>query len=152
MKIFFSFSLAFGLTLALAVSSAHAANEAQTSELEALSVVPLQYAIPGHLSSSERSWFKTFQEGNLVSDGWQKISADILTRTPEKDRPAQKAALASLGMKIGLDWCRSNSERKVTTSMLREWGDILKKTADKNPHQLRQVIARIDQEVDNVLH
>lgn len=150
MKIFFYFSFICCLILALPFSSADAANEVQASGLEALSGV--QYTIPAHLSSSERSWFKTFQEGNLVSDGWQKISADILARTPEKDRPAQKAALASLGMKIGLDWCRSNSERKVTTSMLREWGDILKKTAHKSPHRLRQVIAMIDQEVDEVLH
>lgn len=110
-----------------------------------------QYAIPAKLSTEERRWFKVFQEGNFLSDGWQEISAEILAKTPAEQRPAQKAALDNLGTKIGMEWCRPNATRKVDSSMLQEWGDILRKTARKNPQQLAKAIAYIDQEVDAVL-
>jgi hypothetical protein len=50
-----------------------------------------------------------------------------------------------------MEWCRPNAVRKVNSSMLQEWGDILKKTARKNPQQLASAIAYIDQELDAVL-
>jgi hypothetical protein len=50
-----------------------------------------------------------------------------------------------------MEWCRPNATRKVDSSMLQDWGDILRKTARKNPQQLAKAIAYIDQEVDAVL-
>lgn len=110
-----------------------------------------RYEIPSQLNAEERRWFKVFQEGNFLSDGWQDIAAEILTKTPPEQRQEQKKALDHLGYKIGLEWCRPNAVRKVDSSMLQEWGDILRKTARNNPKQLAKAIAYIDQEVDAVL-
>lgn len=110
-----------------------------------------QYEIPENLTPEERNWFKTFQEGNFLSEGWQNISAEIMAKTPPAQQPAQKIALANLGRKIGMEWCRANAVRKVNSSMLKEWGDILRNTARTNPQQLASAIAFIDQKVDAVL-
>jgi hypothetical protein len=109
------------------------------------------YSIPEHLSNEEKRWFKTFHEGNFLSEGWQEITAYLLARTPEEQRQAQKAALDSLGKKIALEWCRANDVRKVDSSMLQDWGDQLKAAADENPVELPRTIAFIDQEVEAVL-
>jgi len=110
-----------------------------------------QYEIPAQLTPEERSWFITFQEGNFLSEGWQSISAEIMSKTPPERQPAQKIALENLGKKIGMEWCRPNAVRRVNSSMLKEWGDILRTTARKNPRELASAIAFIDQEVDSVL-
>jgi hypothetical protein len=103
------------------------------------------------LNADEKYWFKVFQEGNILAIGWQEISAEIMAKTPPEQRPEQKIALDTLGRKIGMEWSRPNSVRKVSSSMLQEWGSILRKTAKKNPQQLAQAIVFIDQEVDGVL-
>lgn len=126
-----------------------AAGEAQASTLSR--GAGYHYEIPANLSPEEKTWFKVFQEGNFLSIGWQEISAEIMAKTPPEQRSTQKAALENLGNKIGMEWCRPNRVRKVDSSMLVEWGDILRKTARKNPQQLAKAIAYIDQEVDAVL-
>lgn len=110
-----------------------------------------RYEIPAHLTTEEKSWFVTFQEGNFLSEGWQSISAEIMSKTPPEQQPSQKVALENLGRKIGMEWCRPNAVRRVNSSMLKEWGDILRKTARTNPHHLASAIAFIDREVDSVL-
>ncbi|MGD9948360.1 MAG: hypothetical protein AB7U29_07755 [Desulfobulbus sp.] len=109
------------------------------------------YEIPAQLTAEEKSWFKTFQEGNILSEGWQSIAAEIMAKTPPEQQPVQKIALDNLGKKIGMEWCRPNAVRRVNSSMLKEWGDILRKTARTNPRQLASAIAYIDQKVDSVL-
>ena len=110
-----------------------------------------RYDIPAQLTAEERGWFITFQEGNFLSEGWQAISAEIMSKTPPEQQPSQKTALENLGKKIGMEWCRPNGVRRVNSSMLKEWGDILRKTARTNPRQLASAIAYIDQEVDSAL-
>jgi hypothetical protein len=103
------------------------------------------------LTHEERVWLKRFQDGYLMVDGWKEISDAILSQTPSELREEQKERLDSLGWKIGLEWCRDNSIRKVDTDMLKEWGALLKNTAKKDPHKIGDVLASIDQEVDAIL-
>lgn len=110
------------------------------------------YEIPAHLTPEERNWFRVFQEGNFLSEGWQAISAEIMAKTPPEQQPSQKIALENLGRKIGMEWCRPNTVRRVNSSMLKEWGDILRKTARTNPGKLASAIAFIDREVDSALY
>ena len=109
------------------------------------------YVVPAHLSDEEKRWFKTFHEGNFLSEGWQEITAYLLARTPAEQQARQKNALDNLGRKIALEWCRDNDVRKVDSTMLQEWGGLLKKTANTNPADLPKTIAYIDEEVDAVL-
>jgi hypothetical protein len=110
------------------------------------------YEIPESLNAEEQKWFRVFQEGNFLSQGWQSIAAEILAKTSPELRPVRKMALDSLGKKIGMEWCRANAVRKVDSSMLSAWGDILRTTARKEPQKLSQAIALIDQKVDAVLY
>lgn len=142
----------YAMTVVLAVQFYAApcyANEAQASLTSGR--LQYQYTIPENLSAEEKGWFKVFQEGNMLIDGWQKISATILAKTPSEQREEQRIALDNLGKKIGMEWCRPNGVRKVNSSMLQDWGSVLKKTAKHEPLKLAQAIAYIDQEVDAVL-
>lgn len=109
------------------------------------------YTIPEHLGTKEKEWYRVFQEGNFLADGWLKISADILAKTPADKHPAQRLALENLGRKIGLEWCRNNDVRKVDTAMIQDWGGLLRRTAKTHPERLGEAIASIDEEVDSVL-
>jgi len=142
--------LGIALFLSVQVYSAPLlANEAQAALTGRTSVY--RYEIPETLTPEEKAWFKTFQEGNILAMGWQEITAEILARTSMDKRQEQRIALESLGRKIGMEWCRQNRVRKVNTSMLQEWGGVLRKTAKKNPQQLAQAITYINQELDAVL-
>ena len=142
----------WGIALFLSVQACSGmalANEAQAALTGRTTAY--RYEIPESLTPEERSWFKTFQEGNILSMGWQEISAEILTRTAPDQRQERRIALDNLGRKIGMEWCRQNRVRKVNSSMLQEWGGVLRKTAKKNPQQLAQAITYINQELDAVL-
>ncbi|WP_310598698.1 hypothetical protein [Desulfobulbus sp.] len=144
------------LTLSVAVFSGNIPPVTAGDALASVATGPAaghtySYEIPSSLNSEERKWFQIFQEGNLLSEGWQDISAEILAKTPPEQRPAQKVALDNLGKKIGMEWCRPNAVRRVDSSMLVAWGDILRTTARKNPQQLAMAIAYIDQKVDAAL-
>jgi len=104
------------------------------------------------LSPEEREWFRTFQEGTFLIDGWQTITEELLASTPENLREHQKKRLDQLGLKIGLEWSKDNDIRRVDTRMLQQWGKALKKTAKKNPEQLSEVIVSIDQEISHILN
>lgn len=138
--------LFWGQIFLVQVGGAAAAAPAASSESGSY-----QYEVPAHLTSEEKKWFRVFQDGNFLSIGWQEISAEIMAKTPPEQQPSQKRALENLGRKIGLEWCRPNAVRRVNSSMLSEWGDILRKTARTNPRQLASAIAFIDREVDAVL-
>ena len=62
--------------------------------------IKVSYHIPAHLSSEEKKWYRTFQEGNMLADGWVDISKDILSRTPAAEQPEQQKNLFQLGDKI----------------------------------------------------
>ena len=141
--------IAYIVVFSLQVTPA-AAREAQASVTKQAAAPG--YEIPDSLNPEERKWFKTFQEGNILAQGWQSISAEILARTSPEQRLARKAALDNLGRRIGMEWCRPNAVRKVDSSMLRAWGDILRTTARKNPQQLARAIALIEQKLDAALY
>lgn len=126
------------------------AQEAQAALIKN-NVDELIYTVPTDLNEDEKYWFVKFQEGNLFADGWQEITKSILAKTPVKERNKQKALLARLGEKIGLEWCKDNDSRKIDTSMLQSWGKQLKNTAKKDPDRLGMLIASIDREVDTIL-
>ena len=103
------------------------------------------------MSLDEIEWFATFIDGTFFADGWQEISDNILVKFDAEEREHKSIALDKLGFKIGREWCRDNDDRKISTSMLRKWGHILKSTARDEPHLLAEVLEDIDTEVDSLL-
>ncbi len=134
-----------------------------------LIVTPLQAAVGGsnqtsvkeqvgssfsgtQLSAEEQEWFEVFQEGTFFARGWREITDDILAETPPELQEKQRIALAKLGRKIGYEWSKDNTVRKIDTNMLQKWGKLLQNTAGENPQQLKEVIAEIDQKVGLLLN
>ncbi len=103
------------------------------------------------LDEKEREWFATFQEGTLFFDGWQEISDDVVTNVPEIKKIKAQTTMIILGIKIGCEWSKDNSIRKISNSMLIDWGDELRQAAKKLPESLPLVINAIESEVDKLL-
>ncbi|MGI6657446.1 MAG: hypothetical protein ACOX5Z_11645 [Desulfobulbus sp.] len=103
------------------------------------------------LDAESRKWVRVFYEGNLITKGWKEITADIMDKTPAGQRADQDAALRELGRKISLEWSKPNSVRRINTSMLVTWGNLLEKTAKNNPDRLPMVVSSINREVDSLL-
>ena len=109
-----------------------------------------RYDLSG-LTADEKEWFLTFIEGTFYADGWEEISDDILVKLSPEEREAMKANLNQLGNKIGREWCKENGSRKIDTSMLKQWGKVLKSTAHEEPHLLAEVLENIDGEVSSLI-
>ena len=103
------------------------------------------------LSPEEKKWFVTFVEGTFFADGWQEIANSILARVPSEERRHKQRELKKLGFKIGREWCKKNSVRKIDTDLLKKWGRLLKSAVKENPNLLSEVIEHIDGEVDSLL-
>ncbi len=104
------------------------------------------------LSAEEQKWFTRFQQGTVLVQGWQQITEDILAKTPADYREEQRKSLEILGYRIGYEWSKNNEVRKINNAMLRKWGRLLKKTARKDPYQIKEVIDEIDQTVASLLN
>ena len=113
--------------------------------------IKVSYHIPAHLSSEEKKWYRTFQEGNMLADGWVDISKDILSRTPAAEQPEQQKNLFQLGDKIGREWAKRNDSRRINTDMLKKWGKELKDAAKKDPEALNLALTSINSQVDSII-
>ena len=73
-----------------------------------------------------RGWVQTFYRGNLMSEGWTKFGH--VTASSVKSAEARQAITAQindLGRIIGLEWAKDSSVRKITTTELRRWNDVM---------------------------
>ncbi len=142
-------SVLAGLSIAtMAFFSPLASSPAQASNTPGIEV---GYSIPHNISAEERKWYKTFQEGNMLADGWVDITKDILAKLPAEEQPSHQKSLLQLGDKIGREWAKKNGKRKIDTDMLKKWGKQLKDASQKNPEALTLAIASIDRQVDGIL-
>ncbi|WP_457574732.1 hypothetical protein [Desulfolithobacter sp.] len=140
-----------GLFSAFLANSCHAVDEAAASIHS--SPVSMEHPDrPQELSERERAWLETFYKGNMLADGWERITEEILSKTPREMQEEQKKVLEVLGEKIGREWCRDNEVRRIDTRMLRLWGERLKQAAEEDPRKLVEVIRKIDQKVDEILN
>lgn len=104
------------------------------------------------LSPGEKKWYCRFQEGVPFFDGWEKITQAVVEKFPEHERKQRLEAMHKLGLKIGYEWSRDNRVRKVNTDMLRAWGRDLRKAGAESHVQLAEVLYKIDNEMDSLLH
>ncbi|MDD3619251.1 MAG: hypothetical protein RBR09_08635 [Desulfobulbaceae bacterium] len=137
----------FILCIAAPTGGAHAGVAEASTGRENIS---RQYDASG-LTAEELKWFRTFLKGNFFTDGWERIADNLLQQLSPEERAEQQRMLTELGNKIGREWCRDNTVRKIDTAMLKKWGNRLKSTANDEPHQLAEVIRNIDGEVETLL-
>lgn len=103
------------------------------------------------LTAEEKEWYDKFQNGLLFFDGWQQISSDILACLPPEEKGGARFLLKTIGVKIGTEWSRDNSIRKIDTDQLQSWGKRLKKARKESVTLVADTLKRIASEVDAIL-
>jgi hypothetical protein len=87
-------------------------------------------------SAEHRRWYKRFWTGQCDhlfgclpgKPNWNEVVAQLLARGGE--RPALQPKVCTLGQRIGLEWSREHDVRRVSTSDLRRYFDMLKRDGD----------------------
>ncbi|MBF0211883.1 MAG: hypothetical protein HQK71_11740 [Desulfamplus sp.] len=102
-------------------------------------------------SKDEEEWFNKFQNGTLLVKGWKSRIKDALKpfASPQRDVLHQK--LKSLGERIGREWAKDNTIRRIDTKTLQQWGDSLAIKKNGDFDALIAQIEKIESEVDKIL-
>ena len=76
-------------------------------------------------------WVQRFYEGFNTVPGWFDLTRQVLARVPDEEKPAFSAQLAALGVKIGSEWAKDNSVRRIETSTVATWRDALQESLSR---------------------
>lgn len=99
----------------------------------------------------EQEWLQTFYRGTLLVKGWKQRMREVLHEIPPAERHHIKILLTNLGDKIGREWAKDNSRRRIDTQMLQTWGENLMQAKLQGVKPLEAEIHNIDQTVDRIL-
>lgn len=105
----------------------------------------------GIMANNEEKDLRKFFEGTFVIKGWNARSKEILQAVREEDRKNVGSLLENLGDRIGREWVKDKSIRKIDTMMLQKWGGQLKKAKKMGSDELMDEIGRINDEVNDML-
>ncbi len=103
------------------------------------------------LNSDEQHWYKTFHEGLLFFSGWNDITRRVVSQFSAEEQTKKLAEMQLLGIKIGYEWSKDNSARKVDNDTLRQWGKDLRRAAREDVAQLAEVLSRIESEINLII-
>ncbi len=117
----------------------------------AIDVANIDQEVLNKLSDDEKKWYIKFQKGLMFFDGWQEISLDILSVIPREEQSDTQYLLKTIGVKIGTEWCRENSIRRIDTDQLQSWGKRLRKAKKETPGTILDTLNLIEREVDALL-
>jgi hypothetical protein len=100
---------------------------------------------------TEEENFQKFLKGAFWVKGWNARVKEILQAVPEEDKVEMKKLLAELGEKIGREWARNSSVRKIDSDMLKKWGSQLKKAGAIGPPQLVKQLRELERNVNKII-
>jgi len=103
------------------------------------------------MDRNEKKWFKKFYEGTLLIKGWKDRTKEILQAVPPENKEEIRKTLDVLGEKIGREWARDNSTRRIDTGMLQQWGEELVTAKKEGYAALKEKIHKVDTEADKIL-
>lgn len=115
------------------------------------SVMGIAPEVLAGLSEEEQIWYKRFHDGILFFDGWASISQEILETYPDDQVDEANPMVQRIGVKIGTEWCKDNTVRKIDTDMLKQWGKRLRASIALGPDSTTKTLLEIEQEVDLLL-
>jgi hypothetical protein len=88
-----------------------------------------------------RGWVQTFYKGNLMSEGWTKFGEVTVSKVRSATaRQAVITQIAELGRIISLEWSKDSSVRKITTTDLRRWNDVMSAARQRDAGSGQQII------------
>lgn len=102
-------------------------------------------------NKDEQEWFRKFYEGTFLVKGWKARTKEILQAVLPDRKEEIRKSLEILGEKIGREWAKDNSVRRIDTPMLRDWGERLSAGRKEGPVALEKTIQGVETEVDKVL-
>ena len=71
-------------------------------------------------------WVRRFYQGWVVySNGWLKMSQDLVEELPMDQRAAANNRIAEIGLKIAPEWAKEKKDRYIFTDMVAVWGEGL---------------------------
>jgi len=103
------------------------------------------------IKKTEEENYQKFLTGVFLIKGWNARAKEIVQAVSDKDKAEIKQLLAELGEKIGREWAKDKSVRKIDTDMLRKWGGKLKEAVAMDPDYLVKQLKRLDYEVNNIV-
>jgi hypothetical protein len=103
------------------------------------------------VSQDEKKWLKKFYEGTFLVKGWNDRSKELVKNFEGSQRTEMSRLLEDLGGRIGGEWVKNNSIRRIDTDMLQHWGETLKTAKAYGPQALMDQIQAIDSEIDALL-
>ena len=102
-------------------------------------------------TKNEEEWFRKFYEGTFLIRGWRSRMKELLEPFSPSEREEMTPLLAGLGEKIGREWARDNSVRRVDTPLLQKWGEDLRRAKRQGPKALARAIRDLDAQVNDLL-
>ncbi len=99
----------------------------------------------------EEDWYRKFLEGSLMVKGWNARTKEILKSFSTADKEMLSGQLARLGEKIGREWAKDNTIRRIDTPMLKTWGDALLMAKKEGARAVMEKIEVLERDVDQLL-
>lgn len=94
-------------------------------------------------------WVTRFYNGYGAVPGWLAMTEQVLQRVDEAERAVTRARLFELGGRIGAEWAKDNSVRKLTTRSAGVWRDALLEALSQG--ELGDYLDRLSMDVDALL-
>ena len=102
-------------------------------------------------SKQEQAWLKKFYEGTFLVKGWNSQMKALLKDFDGDEKEALNDSLSRLGERIGREWAKDNTVRRIDTANLQQWGKSLADAREKGPDFLTEEIRIIADTVDEML-
>jgi hypothetical protein len=94
-------------------------------------------------------WVTRFYTGNGPVPGWLDMTEQVLQRVAPEARADIDARLLELGARIGREWAKDNSIRRLSTRSAGVWRDALLEALARN--ELDAYLDRLSTDVDALL-
>ncbi len=94
-------------------------------------------------------WVMRFYTGYRAVPGWLQMTEQVMQRLRPEERAVTSARLFELGARIGAEWAKDNSVRRLTTRSAGVWRDALLEALSRD--ELGAYLDRLSADVDALL-
>ncbi len=103
------------------------------------------------VTENEQEWFQKFYNGSFLVKGWKARMEELLSNVPKDEKEQVRELLDALGKRIGSEWAKDNSIRRIDTNKLQQWGKDLELAGNEGPDALVKKIRELDNDADSIL-
>jgi hypothetical protein len=100
-------------------------------------------------------WIQDFYKGNLLADGWTRISERMLAAVKSREnRQALTHEFNTLGRLLSREWAKDGVVRRITTTDLRRWNATMTeavRTDDGRGELIKKALAQVREQAEKQL-